>query len=149
MYKSGDWLALCDVCQQRYYASELRKRWDGYMVCKHDWEPRHPMDFLRVKPEHNFPSFIRKEEMPTIEITSLPASVQITLTDELGDPVADVVPSVANATPHIISLSTPTASDAFGNSYVTVTPLSVGQGRFSIYYGDVFSNYLIFDVEGT
>jgi hypothetical protein len=149
MYKSGDWLALCDVCQHRYYASELRKRWDGYMVCKHDWEPRHPLDFLKVKPEHNFPSFIRTETDPEITITSTPESVQITLTDENGDPVAGVQPSVGNTYPHIISIDTPTVSDAYGNSYITITPVSVGTGMFHIYYGGVYSNTLTFIVEGT
>ena len=29
----------------------MRERWDGLIVCKPDWEPRHPQDFVRVKPE--------------------------------------------------------------------------------------------------
>ena len=44
----GNWNAVCDVCGQKYKASQLRKRWDGLMVCSHDWEQRHPQDFLRV-----------------------------------------------------------------------------------------------------
>jgi hypothetical protein len=46
-YRHGEWLAHCDVCQRRYYASELRKRWDNLMVCKEDFETRHPQDFVR------------------------------------------------------------------------------------------------------
>lgn len=34
----GDWNAICDVCGQKYKASQLMKRWDGLMVCKEDWE---------------------------------------------------------------------------------------------------------------
>lgn len=49
-YKSGDWNAICDVCGLKMKASQLRKRWDGYMVCDIDWEPRHIMDFLRAPP---------------------------------------------------------------------------------------------------
>lgn len=50
-YKSGDWNAICDVCGERYKASELKKRWDGLMVCKYDWEPRHPQEQIRHVPK--------------------------------------------------------------------------------------------------
>lgn len=43
----GDWNAICDVCGFEYKASKLRKRWDGLMVCKEDWETRHPQDLYR------------------------------------------------------------------------------------------------------
>ena len=44
-WKSGDYNATCDICGWRYKASELRKTWDGYYVCKKDWYPRNPLDF--------------------------------------------------------------------------------------------------------
>lgn len=50
-YKPGTWNALCDVCGFKHKSDELKKRWDGLMVCKHDWEPRHPQDLLRVPRE--------------------------------------------------------------------------------------------------
>lgn len=43
----GDYNAICDVCGFEYKASKLRKRWDGLMVCKDDWETRHPQDLYR------------------------------------------------------------------------------------------------------
>lgn len=46
-YKSGEWNALCDVCGLKYKSSELQKRWDGMMVCKQDYEVRHPQDYMR------------------------------------------------------------------------------------------------------
>lgn len=49
-YKSGDWNSVCDVCGFAFKASQLRKRWDGFMVCDADWEPRHQIDFLRAPP---------------------------------------------------------------------------------------------------
>lgn len=45
--KLGDWNAICDVCGFKKKASELRKRWDGLMVCEDDWETRHPSDLYR------------------------------------------------------------------------------------------------------
>ena len=45
----GSYNAICDVCGLKYKASELLKRWDGAIVCKWDWEPRHPQEFIRAK----------------------------------------------------------------------------------------------------
>lgn len=47
-YKSGDWVAICDTCGCKFKASELRKRWDGVMVCSQDWEIRHPLDLIKT-----------------------------------------------------------------------------------------------------
>lgn len=48
-FDRGNWEALCDECGCKFKASELRKRWDGLMVCERDWEPRQPQDFVRAK----------------------------------------------------------------------------------------------------
>ncbi len=45
--KLGSWDAICDVCGFKYKADQLKLRWDGLMVCPHDWEYRHPQDFVR------------------------------------------------------------------------------------------------------
>lgn len=50
--KWGDWNAICDICGFRFKASELTKDWQGLMVCKQDYEQRHPQDFLRVRPDN-------------------------------------------------------------------------------------------------
>jgi len=47
----GNWNALCDSCGRKFKASQLLRRWDGLMVCKEDYETRHPSDFLRVQRE--------------------------------------------------------------------------------------------------
>jgi len=47
----GNWNALCDVCGRKFKALDMQKRWDGLMVCKEDFEIRHPSDFLRVQRE--------------------------------------------------------------------------------------------------
>ena len=43
--------ALCDSCGRKFKASQLLRRWDGLMVCKEDYEVRHPQTFLRVQRE--------------------------------------------------------------------------------------------------
>jgi len=49
----GDSNAICDVCGFKFKHSQLRKRWDGAMVCRADWEPRHPQDSIKIRPERN------------------------------------------------------------------------------------------------
>jgi len=47
----GDFNAICDVCGFKFKASELQRRWDGYIVCEADYEQRHPQDLLRSRPD--------------------------------------------------------------------------------------------------
>lgn len=49
----GDSKSCCDVCGFNFKHSQLRKRWDGAMVCAKDWEPRHPQDSIRIRGERN------------------------------------------------------------------------------------------------
>lgn len=48
-HRVGDYLAVCDECGFAYYASEMRKRWDGAFVDNGCFEIRHPQDFVRAK----------------------------------------------------------------------------------------------------
>lgn len=48
-FKSGGFNALCDVCGFKFKSDELKKRWDGLMVCDADFEHDHPQKFLRVR----------------------------------------------------------------------------------------------------
>ena len=55
-YKHGDYNAICDKCGFKYKASQLRRTWDNLMVCKKDWEPRQPQDFVKgVKDKQTVP----------------------------------------------------------------------------------------------
>ncbi|MGH7745394.1 MAG: hypothetical protein ACREQ5_11470, partial [Candidatus Dormibacteria bacterium] len=47
----GQYNAICDVCGFMRKSGEIKLRWDGLMVCKEDWEPRQPQDFVRGVPE--------------------------------------------------------------------------------------------------
>ena len=44
---------MCDVCGFKFRAFELRRRYDGALVCGPDWEPRHPQDYVRGVPDHS------------------------------------------------------------------------------------------------
>jgi len=51
-YNSGQWSFICDSCGQKLKSGVARERWDGFRVCPECWEPRHPQDFLRTKPDN-------------------------------------------------------------------------------------------------
>lgn len=61
MYKAGQWLVHCDVCGFKYHSGEVRKRWDGLMVCDKDYEQDHPQKFLRVREDRQSVPFVRKQ----------------------------------------------------------------------------------------
>ena len=48
-YLSGDHNITCDVCSKKIKMSEAKLRWDGFLVCKDDYEMRHPQDFVRAR----------------------------------------------------------------------------------------------------
>lgn len=60
-FKLGDRNAVCYVCGFERKASEMLLRWDGVYVCKQDWEPRHPQDFVRGVPEEQAPDWTQPE----------------------------------------------------------------------------------------
>jgi len=63
-YYSGDHNAYCQVCGFRYRASELRRRWDGLLVCNDDFESKHDADMRdphRI-PKESLPSWVRNSE---------------------------------------------------------------------------------------
>jgi len=59
-YKAGSWNAICDVCGVQYKADQLKKRWDGVMVCNKDYETRHPQTLLKVRNETNNVPYVRR-----------------------------------------------------------------------------------------
>ena len=64
-YSKGDWKATCDVCGSIVKASQLRKRWDGFLVDDRCWETRHPQDFVRGVADVQAPLFTRDEPSDT------------------------------------------------------------------------------------
>lgn len=58
-FKDGSWNAICDVCGFQYKAEDMRKRWDGAMVCEKDFEFRNPQEFIRIPKEEISPEWAR------------------------------------------------------------------------------------------
>jgi len=102
-YDKGDWKALCDVCGREYKASQLTKRWDGLMCCRHDWEPRQPQDFVRGVSDTQLVPWSRPEPADqfvpiTYWVTLIPNSVVSTVTETHLPPKYKQVGTVTEAT---------------------------------------------------
>lgn len=65
----GDSNAICDECGFKFKQSQLKKRWDGAMVCRADFELRHPQDSIKARPERNNVKNARPE--PTIHYVAI------------------------------------------------------------------------------
>jgi len=57
----GKWNVICDRCGFKFKNTELRKDWQGLMVCKDDFELRNQQDFIRIRPEEVAPPWVRPE----------------------------------------------------------------------------------------
>jgi len=64
----GNWKVACHVCGFWYPSSEIKKRWDGLLVCEKDYETRHPQTLIKVRGERAFPSFVSKDASPDAEV---------------------------------------------------------------------------------
>lgn len=59
VYLSGQWNAICDRCGFKFKSGELKKDWQGLMVCDKDFELRNQQDLIRVKAERAIPTWSR------------------------------------------------------------------------------------------
>ena len=58
----GEWIIICDVCGFKKTNDQVRKEWTGLMVCADTcWEPRHPQEFVRPRPDKQAVPFTRPE----------------------------------------------------------------------------------------
>ena len=81
-YISGSPWAICDECGLQYRRSQMLERWDGLLVCKKDWEPRHPQEFVRGKADRIHVQNARPD-MTDMTITSLELLDELILSEDL------------------------------------------------------------------
>lgn len=85
---SGEFNLLCDVCSKKIKAHESRHRWDGLIVCKDDWEMRHPQDFVKAKTDKITIPFQRPNFNPDYYVCTLENTVCIAAIGIAGCAVA-------------------------------------------------------------
>lgn len=62
-YVAGTYNAECDICGFVYKRSEMLKTWDNKLVCRTDYEPKHPQLTIRVRAERQSVSDARPDDM--------------------------------------------------------------------------------------
>ena len=150
--KSYEYNVSCDVCGFKYKASELRPRWDGFMVCDADWEPRNILDFYRNKSDvHKLP-YVRPDNedeltwtMNTNNITETPNNGAITETNTY---LIDTMESKIRVSLLITVTvdATTTASSAFFN--LPTTPVTGGTTTVFDSAGNFLGNGVITGGDG-
>lgn len=63
-YIPGDHWVQCQRSGKIIRASEARREWTGLIVCKEYWEPRHPQDFVRARPDRQLAKGLINPETP-------------------------------------------------------------------------------------
>jgi hypothetical protein len=68
-YVKGQWNVICDSCGWKKKSSEVRRRWDGLIVCADTcYETDHPQKYLRVRETGLAVPFIRDEPADTYQL---------------------------------------------------------------------------------
>jgi hypothetical protein len=105
-YKPGTWNAICDVCGFKFKADELKKRWDGRMVCDADFETRHPSDLYSP----------RMDKPPAIEWSRPEAADTFVAVEYITDIVTAVDFTKGAATPVDFGFQIPFTSTVTGDA---------------------------------
>jgi len=133
--KVGAWNAICDVCGFKFKNIDLRKRWDGLMVCRDDWEPRHPSDFQGQVDYTDNPSvpWTRPDSNANTSATAVDGTAIETdnLTDTVGD--ADKVLRV-DGTPRMNSVQDWNTTLTANRQATFNSTDAVSGDTFTIYY---------------
>jgi len=64
-FKPGEWNVHCDVCGFKFKSGQIKKRWDGFMVCDADWEADHPQKHIRVTETSQAVPYVREQQDDT------------------------------------------------------------------------------------
>jgi hypothetical protein len=75
-WDNGGWNVICDSCGRQFKDNELQLRWDGLMVCKGDWEPRQPQDFVHGVADKQAPPWARPESSDNFIFVCTPITSQ-------------------------------------------------------------------------
>jgi hypothetical protein len=60
----GNWKVACQSCGFWFPSGEIRRRWDGLLVCDKDYETRHPQTLIQIRAETAVPAFVSKDANP-------------------------------------------------------------------------------------
>ena len=61
-FKPGQHWVICDRCGFAVREGDAVQEWNGLVVCKDDFEPRHPQDFVRAREDRQAPEGLHRSE---------------------------------------------------------------------------------------
>ncbi len=138
-YRLGDYKAVCDSCGFFFMASELQERWDGFRVCRKDWETRHPQEFVRSRPERTTPEWTSPDTdtvYPDLSTITGPTSITASTVNTLYRY------STAGAG-GVVTVTLPDANDAGFSSLVVEYVIQLEAGTYGITLATTTPNRLI------
>lgn len=130
---------ICDICGRKFKSTELQKRWDGYMVCEKDWEPRNILDFYRVRNDVHPLDWTRSDDSGNLTWT-IDTSHWV-MTDNLG--LAQILPTYntdgINSKINFqlqfnCTVNATIVSDGFINHFITLPQTVVTAGSYRVTY---------------
>ena len=102
-YDKGNWKAICESCGRIVKASDLQRRWDGYMVDERCFETRQPQDFVRGVADYQAPPFTRPEQSDVY----IPVTI---IYDNYGQLLIQPITSIDNSSITILIVPSPLKS---------------------------------------
>ena len=70
---------ICDRCGFQYKNYELHKEWTGYIVCDPCWEPRHPQEMIKARPDMKPLPYTRPENLTVSVEADVNSTTQTTV----------------------------------------------------------------------
>ena len=70
-YIPGDQWMICDTCGSKFRRSEMKRQHDNLWVCKADYDPQHPQEFVRGKTDKIRVDVARPEGTDTMITTPI------------------------------------------------------------------------------
>lgn len=122
---SYDYNVVCDSCGFQYKASQLKKRWDGLMVCEADWETRHSLDFYKTRNDtHKLPFILPDgDAMTWLELGEYATGY----TSNSADPTLNTTFPIIGATPTADFITNTTTDQWTIMAWVRPEPSLVGR----------------------
>ena len=77
-FRLGDHNSLCDQCQKKFWASDLREDWRGLYLCDSCFQPRHPQEFLKGHKDDPQVPWTRPDSNSDTNVTTVDGSSLVT-----------------------------------------------------------------------
>lgn len=130
-HRSGSYIynAICDVCGGQFKSDKLMQRWDGYMVCKDDWEPRNILDFYRPRDDNHKLPWTRPDKEVELSWTPIFTNLTGSIDTKTGIYKQDTTNNIINFWVQVYVTTGGTTSTSGAEVSIPVQSVAVGTTR--------------------